>query len=135
MAVSPDLRRLFVDSCKVNCIPVYSATAEPVSSPLNVTSLVAQVTPLYMAPIMELDVKLAGKHPEVGLYDTGAELVCISATAARELKLPFNPDRSLCMQDANGGTKTTFGVVENLEVQINGISILVHCITPSVLTV
>ena len=126
LAVSPDLRRLFVDSCKVNRIPVYSATMGPVSSPLDAASLVAQVTPLYTAPIMELDVKLAGKHPEVGLYDTGAELVCISATAAKELKLPFNPDRSLCMRDANGGTKTTFGVVENLEVQINGISILVH---------
>ena len=30
------------------------------------------------------------------------------------------------MRDANGGTKMTFGVVENLDIQINGISILVH---------
>lgn len=29
-------------------------------------------------------------------------------------------------RDANGGTKTTFGVVENLEVGINGISVIVH---------
>ena len=126
LAVSPDLRKLFVESCKVNRIPVYSVTSEPVSHSCHAASLVAQVTPLYTAPIMELDVKLAGKHPEVGLYDTGAELVCISAVAAKELKLPFNPDRKLCMRDANGGTKTTFGVVENLNVQINGISVLVH---------
>ena len=126
LAVSPDLQKLFVESCKVNRITVYSVTEDTVSWPLEAASLVAQVAPLYTAPIMELDVMLVGKHPKVGLYDTGAELVCISTLAAKELKLPFNPDRRLCMRDANGGTKTTFGVVENLDVQINGISVLVH---------
>jgi hypothetical protein len=40
--------------------------------------------------------------------------------------LPFNQDLKLSMRDANGGTKTTFGVVENLDIQINGVSIMVH---------
>ena len=126
LAVSPDLWKLFVDSCKVNRIPVYSATAEVPSTPVTAASLVAQVAPLYTAPLMELDMELAGEHHEVALYDMGAELVCISAAAAKELHLPFNSDLKLSMQDANGGTKTTFGVVENLDVQINGISFRVH---------
>ena len=70
LAVSPDLRKLFVESCKVNRIPVYSVTAETISTPLTATSLAAHVPPLYTALIMELEVKLAGKYSEVGLYDT-----------------------------------------------------------------
>ncbi|KAF8577299.1 hypothetical protein K439DRAFT_1258718, partial [Ramaria rubella] len=76
--------------------------------------------------IMELDVRIGGKHPEVGLYNTGAELVCISMVTARELHLPFNPDLKLTMCDANRGLKMTFGVMENLEINIGGISIMVH---------
>ena len=126
LAISPDIRRLFVDSCRVNRIPVYSATGE-VSSELPTTSvLMATPVPMYTVPIMELDVQLSGKHPEVALYDTGAELVCISTVAANELRLPFNPDLKIRMRDANGGTKTTFGVVENLEIGINGIAVIVH---------
>ena len=126
LAISPDIRRLFVDSCRVNRIPVYSATGE-VSSELPTTSvLMATPVPMYTAPIMELDVQLSGKHPEVALYDTGAELVCISTAAANELRLPFNPDLKIRMRDANGSTKTTFGVVENLEIGINGIAVIVH---------
>jgi hypothetical protein len=59
-----------------------------------------------------LDIQIAGKHSEVALYYTGADLVCISAAAADELHLPFNPDLKLRMWDANGGTKMTFGVVK-----------------------
>ena len=126
LAISPDIWKLFVESCRVNRIPVYSATGE-VSKELPTTMvLMAAPVPMYTAPIMELDVQLGGKHPEVALYDTGAELVCISTAAAKELQLPFNPDLKICMRNANGGTKTTFGVVENLEVGINGISVLVH---------
>jgi Protein of unknown function (DUF4100) len=73
LAVSPDLRKLFVKSCKVNRIPVYSVTMTAPTTSLDSTALSIQVSPLYMAPIMELDVQIAGKHPEVALYDTGAE--------------------------------------------------------------
>ena len=44
----------------------------------------------------------------------------------QELNLPWNPDLNLNMRDANGGTKTNTGVVENLELTIAGISIFVH---------
>ena len=40
--------------------------------------------------------------------------------------MPWNPDLKLNMRDANGGTKTNTGVVENLELTIAGISIFVH---------
>ena len=30
------------------------------------------------------------------------------------------------MHNANGGTKTTFGIVESLEIGINGIAVIVH---------
>ncbi|KIJ47688.1 hypothetical protein M422DRAFT_98498, partial [Sphaerobolus stellatus SS14] len=78
------------------------------------------------ASIMELDVKIQGKHTEVGIYDPGAELVCISETAARELGLPFSTDLQLTMRDTNGGSKATFGIIENLQLVIGGISVYVH---------
>jgi hypothetical protein len=34
---------------------------------------------------MELKVKVAGQFDEIRLYDSGAELVCISKDAVREL--------------------------------------------------
>ncbi|KAF8514626.1 hypothetical protein JB92DRAFT_2586920, partial [Gautieria morchelliformis] len=81
---------------------------------------------LYSSPIMELNVKVAGQFNKVGLYDSGAELVCISKEAVKELNLPWNPDLKLNMRDVNGGTKTNTGVVENSELTIVGISIFVH---------
>ena len=98
LAISPDIRKLFVESCKVNRIPVYSATMEAPREVTTTTVLLAAPVPMYTAPIMELDVQLRGKHPEVALYDTGAELVCISAAAAKELSLPFNPDLKIRMR-------------------------------------
>ncbi|KIJ51960.1 hypothetical protein M422DRAFT_99575, partial [Sphaerobolus stellatus SS14] len=83
-------------------------------------------TPLHTAAIMELDIKIQGKYSEVGIYDSGAELVCISETAAKEMGLPFSCDLQLNMRDANGGEKTTFGIIENLELVIGGISVYVH---------
>ena len=64
--------------------------------------------------------KIAGQFNDVGLYDSGAELVCISKDAMQELNLPWNPDLKLNMRDANGGTKMNTGVVENLELTIAG---------------
>ena len=84
LAISPDIQ-LFVDSCRVNRIPVYSATGEVSSELPTMMVLMAAPVLMYTAPIMELDVQLSGKHPEVALYDTGAELVCISTAAANEL--------------------------------------------------
>jgi hypothetical protein len=79
LAVSPDLRKLFVESCKVNRIPVYSVTMTAPTTSLDSMALSVQLSPLYMAPIMELDVQISRKHPEVALYDTGAELVCVTS--------------------------------------------------------
>ncbi|KAF8579610.1 hypothetical protein K439DRAFT_1523989 [Ramaria rubella] len=115
LAIAPDIRKLFVNACKINWIPVYSAAAVPPSHE-EVVTLAAQTPPLYTAPIMEIDVRVGRKHPEVGLYDTGAELVCISAVTVKELHLLFNPDLKLTTRDANGGLKMMFGVVENLEI-------------------
>lgn len=122
LAVSPDLRCLFVDSIRARST-AYLCILLPrnLSAHRLMDTLMAQTAPMYTAPIMALNVKIARKHDEVGLYDTGAELVCISAATAKELRLPFNPDLKLCMRDANGGTKTTFGVVENLDIHINGL--------------
>ena len=75
---------------------------------------------------MELKVKIAGQFDDIGLYDSGAELVCISKDAVWELNLPWNPDLKLNMQDANGGTRMNTGVIESLELVIAGISIFMH---------
>ena len=52
---------------------------------------------------MELKVKIAGQFGNIGLYDLGGELVCISKDTMQELNLPWNPDLKLNMWDANGG--------------------------------
>ncbi|KIJ36506.1 hypothetical protein M422DRAFT_98930, partial [Sphaerobolus stellatus SS14] len=90
------------------------------------TILFTQSTTLHTASIRELDAKIQGKHAEIGIYDPGAELVCISDVAAKELGLPFSTDMQLSMTDANGGSKATFGIIENLELVIGGMSIYVH---------
>jgi hypothetical protein len=41
---------------------------------------------------MELDVKIQGQFSEVGLYDPGLELVCVSEVAAKDISLPFSTD-------------------------------------------
>ena len=51
---------------------------------------------------MELKVKIVGQFNGVGLYDSGAELVCISKEAVWELNLPWNLDPKLNMWDVNG---------------------------------
>jgi hypothetical protein len=71
-------------------------------------------------------VKIAGQFDEVGLYDLGAELVCVSKDVVKELNLPWNPDLKLNMKDVTSGSKTNTGVVENLEITIAGISIFMH---------
>ncbi|KIJ39986.1 hypothetical protein M422DRAFT_174494, partial [Sphaerobolus stellatus SS14] len=78
------------------------------------------------APTMELDVRIQGKFPEVGIYDSGAELVCISENAAKELGLPFSCDLQLNMRDVNEGERTMLGIIENLQLVIGGVSIYVH---------
>ena len=95
-------------------------------SSLTTTGLLVTSAPVYLSPIMELPVKVAGQFNEVGLYDSGVELVCISKEAVKELNLPWNSDLKLNMRDANGGTRTNTSVVENLELTIAGISIFVH---------
>ncbi|KIJ22800.1 hypothetical protein M422DRAFT_100377, partial [Sphaerobolus stellatus SS14] len=75
---------------------------------------------------VDLDVKVQGKYAEVGIYDSGAELVCISEIAAKEMGLPFSCDLQLNMRDANGGERTTFGIIENLQLVIGGVSVYVH---------
>ncbi|KIJ38551.1 hypothetical protein M422DRAFT_258658 [Sphaerobolus stellatus SS14] len=126
LTVSSDLRKHFVDGCKINRIPVYSANIVPMESEQTATTLLTQSTTLHTASIRELDVKIQGKHAEIGIYDPGAELVCISDVAARELGLPFSTNMQLSMTDANGGSKATFGIIENLELVIGGMSIYVH---------
>ena len=125
MALSPDFRKYTVNFCKVNRTAAYSLSPE-LPAALTTTNLLATSAPVYSAPIMELNVKVDGQFNEVGLYDSGAELVCISKAAVKELNLPWNPDLKLNMRDANGGTKTNTGVIENLELAISGISIFVH---------
>jgi len=75
---------------------------------------------------MEIDIKIQGKHPEVGLYDCGSELVCISEMAAKEMGLLFSSDMQLHMRDANGGSRATFGIIENLQLDIGGVAVYVH---------
>ncbi|KIJ43690.1 hypothetical protein M422DRAFT_169568 [Sphaerobolus stellatus SS14] len=90
------------------------------------TTLLTKAAPLHTASIMELDVKIQGKYSEVGIYDSGAELVCISEIAAKEMGLPFSCDLQLNMRDANGGKKMTFRIIENLELVIGSVSVYVH---------
>jgi hypothetical protein len=124
LAISPELRKMFVDGYKVTRIPVFTPSAADTSK--SATSLLSQVSTPHTAAIMELDIKIQGKHQEVGIFDPGAELVCISEAAARELGLPFSTDLQLTMRDANGGAKATFGIIENLQLDIGGVSIYVH---------
>ena len=125
MALSLDFRKYTVDFCKVNRTVAYSLSPELPSS-LTTTGLLATSAPVYSSPIMELPVKVTDQFNEVGLYDSGVELVCIRKEAVKELNLPWNSDLKLNMCDANGGTRTNTSVVENLELTIAGISIFVH---------
>ncbi|KIJ38131.1 hypothetical protein M422DRAFT_259281, partial [Sphaerobolus stellatus SS14] len=75
LTVSPDLRKHFVDGCKVNCIPVYTANTVPMEPEQIATTLFTQSTTPHTAFIRELDVKIQGKHAEIGIYDPGAELM------------------------------------------------------------
>ena len=52
----------------------------PASLPMAMTLLTTSV-PVYSSPIMELKVKVVGQFDDIGLYDSGAELVCISKEA------------------------------------------------------
>ena len=87
MALSPDFHKYTVDFCKVNRTAAYSLSPELPAS-LTTTNLLATSAPVYSAPIMELNIKVVGQFNEVGLYDSGAELVCISKAAVKELNLP-----------------------------------------------
>ncbi|KIJ30988.1 hypothetical protein M422DRAFT_267405 [Sphaerobolus stellatus SS14] len=71
LAVSSDLHKHFVDRCKVNCIPVYLANIVPMESEQTATTLLTQATTPHTASIRELDVKIQGKHVEIGIYDPG----------------------------------------------------------------
>ncbi|KIJ55994.1 hypothetical protein M422DRAFT_106633, partial [Sphaerobolus stellatus SS14] len=73
-----------------------------------------------------LDSSMTSKHSEVGIYDPGVELVCISKVAAREFGLPFSTNLQLTMHNANKGSKATFGIIEDLQLVIGGISVYVH---------
>ena len=126
MALSPDFHKYTVDFCKVNRTAAYSLSLQLPASLPTTTSLLVTSAPVYSSPIMELKVKIAGQFDDVGLYDLGAELVCISKDTVQELNLPWNPDLKLNMRDANGGTRLNTGIVENLELTIAGISIFVH---------
>ena len=126
LSLSPEYRKYNVDFCKVNRTAAYSLSPQLPASLPTATTLLSTSAPMYSSPIMELKVKVAGQFDDIGLYDSGAELVCISKEAVRELNLPWNPDLKLNMRDANGGTKTNTGVVENLELTIAGISVFVH---------
>ena len=126
LTLSTDFQKYSVDFSKVTCTAAYSLSPQlPASLPAT-TSLLVILAPVYSSPIMELKVKVAGQFDDIGLYDLGAELVCISKEAVWELNLLWNPDLKLNMWDANGGTKTNTGVVENLELTIAGISIFMH---------
>ena len=126
LALAPEIRKLFVDGCKVNRIPVYAAASALAKKPTAATVLLTKGVPSYTSPIMELDIKIQGKHSEVGLYDCGSELVCISKVAAKEMGLPFSSDMQLHMRDANGGSRATFGIIENLQLDIGGVAVYVH---------
>jgi len=126
LAVGPELHKMFVDGCKVNRISVYSAAVNIGPLTQTVTVLAARADPLYMAPILEINVKIQGKHSEIGLYDRGSELVCISENAVKDMGLHSSSDMQFNMCNANGGSRVMLGVVENLQLDIGGISVLAH---------
>lgn len=121
LAGSPELRKLFVEDCKVNRIPVFqSATLAPTTTAQANAAITWQAIAPPSVPIREFDMYIQGKHLEV------AELVCISEQTVKDLGLAFTKDRQLSMRDANGGTKATYGIIENLEVKITDISVLLQ---------
>ncbi|GJJ07908.1 hypothetical protein Clacol_002114 [Clathrus columnatus] len=124
ITISPDLQKLFIDTCRVNKIPVFSTPTK--SSAIATAHSIVTSVALRTAPIREFDLYVQGKHLESGIYDPGAELVCISEQAAKELGLAFSTDYQLSMKDANGGIKDTFGIIENLELMISGKSLFVQ---------
>jgi len=75
LALAPEIRRLLDNGCKVNWIPAYSAALALVKTPAAVTVLLTKGEPSYTSPIMEIDIKIQGKHSKVGLYNCGLELV------------------------------------------------------------
>jgi len=42
------------------------------------------------------------------------------------MRLPFSSDMQLHMRDANGGSRAIFGIIENLQLDIGGVSVYVH---------
>jgi len=78
LALAPDIRKLFVDGCKVNRIPVYSVSALTVERPTSGTVFLAKGAPSYTSAIMELDVKILGKHRRLDSMTVDQSL-CVSA--------------------------------------------------------
>ena len=77
LSLSPDYQKYNVDFCKVNRMAAYSLSPQlPALLPMATTLLTTSV-PVYSSPI----IKVAGQFDDIGLYDSGAELICISKEA------------------------------------------------------
>lgn len=132
LSVVADVRKEIYEELRVARIPVQMTmdgkkptaaanSTNPVQMTTN-TRLVAKRT----LPVWEFDLYIQGKHMVTGIFDTGAALVCISTQAVIEFRLAHTKDISLTMQDANGGSKDTYGMIEDLELTIGGVSIFVQ---------
>jgi len=87
LAFTPEIRKHFGDACKINKIPVYSVMSGHSEAMRAATVLLNKAATLYMAPIMEVGIKVQGKYSEIGCDDCGSEMVCISEAAAKEMGL------------------------------------------------
>ena len=125
LSLSPNYQKYNVDFCNINWTAAYSLSPQLPTS-LSTATTLSTSAPMYVLLIMELNVKVAGQFNNIGLYDSGAELVGISKEAVWELNLPWNPNLKLSVWDANGDMKMNKGVVENLELMIVGISVFAH---------
>jgi hypothetical protein len=80
----------------------------------------------YCTPLRELEVLLNGKIRTYGLLDEGSEIVVIRRDLVNELGLKVNPERTMTMHTANGGSEEIAGCVENLEIAIDGLVTWAH---------
>lgn len=129
LAVAPEVRKRMVEELKVTREPAPPSPTITQTTAITSTAITSANTVTiapHMAPVRVLDVYVQGQHRVAGIYDPGAELVCISSQMVEELGLAYCKDTNIMMRDANGGTKKTYGIIEMLELTIAGVSLFVQ---------
>lgn len=82
--------------------------------------------PEYSLPLREVEMELNGKIRVAGILDSGSQITLMTKRIWEATRAPLNPGRRMPMQDANGGLKSTMGVVENLAITVGDVTTRAH---------